>query len=125
MWEKNRISVILPTYNEKDSIRSVINKFESLGFVDEILVVNNNAVAGTSEEVKKTSATEIFEKTQGYGAAILRGLREAKGDYVVICEPDATFEPRDILKLLAYSDNYDCILGSRTNREFIWGGANM
>ena len=42
--------MILPTYNEKDSIRQVILDFFATGVVDEVIVVNNNAVAGTSEE---------------------------------------------------------------------------
>ena len=75
MWCGKRVSVILPTYNEKDSIRRCIEAFEATGVVDEILVVNNNAAAGTSEEVAKTSAREVHEPVQGYGAAIRRGFR--------------------------------------------------
>ena len=119
------VSVVLPTYNEKDSIRAIVRDFESLGIVDEIIVVNNNAVDGTSEEVAGTSAREVFESTQGYGAAIKRGFREATGDYVCLCEPDGTFEARDILKLLAYIEDVDVSYGSRTVHEFIWHGANM
>ncbi len=125
MWNKNKVSIVLPTYNEKDSICGVIRGFESLGFADEIIVVNNNAVAGTSEEVKKTSAKEVFEKIQGYGASIMRGLREATGDFIIICEPDGTLEPKDALKLMAYTDSCDFVLGTRTHRDFIWSGANM
>ncbi len=85
------VSVILPTFNEKDSIKKVINDFEKLNVVDEIIVVNNNARAGTSEEVYKTTAIEIHESIQGYGSAIQCGLKAAKGDLVIICEPDDTF----------------------------------
>ena len=63
MYKKRTISVILPTYNEKDSMEKVINEFEALGIIDEIIVVNNNAVEGTSEEIAKTSAIEVFEKS--------------------------------------------------------------
>ncbi len=65
MWYGKRVSVILPTYNERDSIRSSIEEIESTGVVDEILVINNNAARGTSEEVAPTSAREIFEPQQG------------------------------------------------------------
>ncbi len=51
MWNGRTLAVILPTYNEKDSIAEVINRFAGLGFVDDILVINNNAAAGTSEQV--------------------------------------------------------------------------
>ena len=79
MFHEKRISLILPTYNEKDSIRQCIVNFEELGVIDEIIVVNNNAAAGTSEEAAPTSARKCFESDQGYGAAILRGLKEATG----------------------------------------------
>jgi glycosyltransferase involved in cell wall biosynthesis len=55
MYKGRRVSLVLPTYNEKDSIRKVIQDFEELRVVDEILVINNNAAEGTSEEVRHTS----------------------------------------------------------------------
>ena len=61
MWKGETVSVVLPTYNEKDSIRACINQFEATGYVDEIVVVNNNAAPGTSDEVATTSAREIHE----------------------------------------------------------------
>ena len=125
MWNKKTISVILPTYNEKDSIRQCILNLESLGIVDEVIVVNNNAATGTTEEVALTGAREIFEPVQGYGAAIRCGFSEAHGDYIVVCEPDGTFAERDILKLLAYSMDFSIVFGTRTTKEFIWTGANM
>jgi glycosyltransferase involved in cell wall biosynthesis len=125
MYNNKKISLILPTFNEKDSIRKVINDFEVLGVVDEIIVVNNNAASGTSEEVKNTSAIEIFEEVQGYGSAIMRGYKEATGDLIVLCEPDDTFIAADIFKLLTYSSDVDIVYGSRTYKELIWSGANM
>lgn len=125
MWSDRSLAVVLPTYREKATIRQIIQGFESLGVVDDILVVNNNAEAGTSEEVAATSAREVLEPEQGYGAAIQRGLFETSADLVCICEPDATFEPSDLWKLLAYSTDFDFVFGSRTVPEFIWSGANM
>jgi glycosyltransferase involved in cell wall biosynthesis len=125
MWRNKTVSVILPTYNEKDSIRRVIDDFYRIGIVDEIVVVNNNAAAGTSEEVGKTAAREVFEDSQGYGAAIRRGFREVTGDFVVICEPDGTFLAEDIFKFLAYADDFDVVFGTRTTQVMIWKDANM
>lgn len=125
MWNGKRLSVIFPTYNEKDSIYQAIQDFFASGYVDEIVVVNNNAAPGTAEEVERTQARQVFERQQGYGYAIRRGLREAEGDYIIISEPDGTFVGRDVLKLLAYADEFDLVLGTRTSREFIWAGANM
>src|SRR5262249_10864712 len=132
-WRGSRISVVFPTYNERDSIRAAILDFAATGVVDEIVVINNNAAVGTSEEVAAAIATvpngtvvrEVHEPAQGYGYAIQRGLREAAGDYIVVSEPDGTFLGRDTFKLLAYVDDFDVVYGSRTARTFIWRGANM
>jgi glycosyltransferase involved in cell wall biosynthesis len=125
MWHGRTVSVILPTYNERDSIRQSIEDIAATGVADEILVINNNAAPGTSEEVAKTTAREIHEPKQGYGNAIRRGFHEATGDLLIVSEPDGTFLGRDILKLLAYADDFDVVYGSRTARMFIWRGANM
>src|SRR5688572_6680932 len=125
MWKGKSVCVVLPTYNEKDSIRSCIEAFAALGFVDRILVVNNNAAPGTSEEVARTSAQEVHEPEQGYGAAIQRGFRESTEDLVFVCEPDDTFVTTDVYKLLAYIEDFDVVFGSRTIKDLIWEGANM
>lgn len=125
MWNGQTVSVILMTYAERDSIRAVIEGFYATGVVDEVVVVNNNAEPGTAAEVEQTPARQVFEPRQGYGYASQRGLREATGDLLVLAEPDGTFLPRDILKLLAFSDDCDAVFGTRTMRELIWSGANM
>jgi glycosyltransferase involved in cell wall biosynthesis len=125
MWQGHSVSVILPTYRESLSIRGVIVDFFATGVVDEVIVINNNAEPGTSEAVEGTGAREVHEPTQGYGHAIRRGLREATSDYVVVCEPDATFVASDIFKLLSYADNFDVVYGTRTSLQLIWSGANM
>ena len=125
MYKQSKVTLILPTYNERDSIRQVINDFEALGVIDEILVINNNAIEGTSENIRGTSAIEIHEPRQGYGAAIRRGFAEATGDLVAVCEPDATFLAPDLHKFLAYSEDVDIVYGSRTIKTFIWERANM
>jgi glycosyltransferase involved in cell wall biosynthesis len=125
MWNNKTVSIIFPTFNEKDSIRQAIESFQYMSIADEIIVVNNNAVSGTSEEVSKTIAREVFEKKQGYGAAIRRGFKEANGEYIIVAEPDGTFFGHDIIKLLSYADDYDVVYGSRTVKELIWQGANM
>jgi glycosyltransferase involved in cell wall biosynthesis len=103
----------------------VIEDFYATGWVDEVLVVNNNAQTGTSEEVEQTEARQVFETSQGYGHAIRCGLREATGDLIVLAEPDGTFLAKDIVKLLAYSEEVDVVLGTRTTPELIWEDANM
>jgi hypothetical protein len=125
MWDNQTISVIFPTYNEKDSIYEAIEDFFQAGWIDEIVVVNNNAAPGTSEEVARTKAVEVMETRQGYGYAIRCGFDKAKGDIIIISEPDGTFMGEDVLKLLAYSSQFDVVLGTRTSKGLIWEGANM
>ncbi len=125
MWNGKKVSLIFPTYNEKDAIRASIEEFDAVGILDEIIVINNNAAEGTSEEVAPTNAREVHEPTQGYGAAIRRGFKEATGDYIIVSEPDHTFRGADIIKLLSYADDFDVVYGSRTVKELIWQGANM
>jgi glycosyltransferase involved in cell wall biosynthesis len=125
MWRGQKIAVIFPTYNEKDSIRAATLDYFQTGLVDEVIVVNNNAAEGTSEQVAGTGATEIFETRQGYGHALLRGIDETDADLIVLSEPDGTFSGHDVTKLLAYSEDVPVVFGTRTSREFIWDGANM
>jgi glycosyltransferase involved in cell wall biosynthesis len=91
------------TYAERDSIRDVIDTFFATGVVDEVLVVDNNAQSGTREELEQTQARLVHEPCQGYGHATRRGLLEARASLVVVAEPDGTFKPEDITKLLVYS----------------------
>ena len=96
-------------HNEKDSIGEAIRGYFDTGYIDEVIVVNNNAASGTKEIVEKTNAKQIFEKKQGYGYAIRRGIDEIRSDLIVISEPDNTFCAADIIKLLAYADDYDAV----------------
>ena len=125
MWNGHQVSVVLMTYAERDSIRAVIDGFFDTGVVDEVVVVDNNAEPGTADEVRQTRARLVSEPRQGYGYATRRGLVESSGDLVVLAEPDGTFLPEDIRKLLVYSEECDVVLGTRTTRELIWHGANM
>ncbi len=125
VWRDKTVSVVFPTYNEKDSIRAAIEDFFDSGHVDEIVVVNNNAAPGTDDEVRPTRARLVYETRQGYGYAIRRGLREAVGDILIIAEPDGTFSGHDVIKLLAYCDDVPVVFGTRTQRELVWEGANM
>ncbi len=126
MWKNQTVSVVFSTYNEKDSIRQQIEDCFATGFVDEVIVVNNNAVKGTTEEVRKTKARMIYEKKQGYGHGYQAGLREAKTDIIIMSEPDSTFDHKhDIIKLLTYSDEFPVVFGTRTTQALIHEGANM
>lgn len=126
MYRNKKVSVVFATYREKDSVKRVIKEFFSTGFVDEIIVVNNNAEPGTEEEVKKTKAKLIKEPRQGYGYTYQSGIKEARGDYIILCEPDGTFVGSDVERFLVYTkDNFDVVLGSRTGQNTPLSGADM
>jgi glycosyltransferase involved in cell wall biosynthesis len=125
MYGSKTVSVVFPAYNEEQYIRPAVEDFFLTGVVDEVVVVDNNSSDGTAAEAAKTAARLVRETRQGYGYALQRGLREATGDLIIMAEPDGTFVGRDVLKLLAYADDFDMVCGTRTTRELIWEQANM
>ncbi len=126
MYKNKKVSIVIPTYNEADSIASVIDGFFATGFVDEVVVVDNNALGNTKEEIEKTKASRVVEsEKQGYGHALMRGLKEVRGDLIVMVECDGTFDPDDLHKFLLYSDHFPVVFGTRTSRASIWSGAFM
>ncbi|MBA3733312.1 glycosyltransferase family 2 protein [Patescibacteria group bacterium] len=125
MYKNKKVSVVVGTYNEADSLAQVVNGFFDTGFVDEVVIVDNNALGNTKEEITKTRARHIIETKQGYGYAFMRGLKEATGDLMVMVEVDGTFDPKDIHKFLLYSDDFHVVFGTRTSRASIWSGAFM
>jgi glycosyltransferase involved in cell wall biosynthesis len=125
MWNARTVSIVLPAYNEERYIRSAVEDFFLDGVVDEVVVVDNNSRDRTAAEAAATRARLVQERAQGYGNALRRGLREATGDLVIMAEPDGTFVGRDVMKLLAYADDFEMVCGTRTTRELIWQQANM
>lgn len=125
MYKGKSVSVVLATYREKKSIKKTINDFFATGFVDEVVVVNNNAERGTTQEVKKTKARQVFEPEQGYGFAFQRAIKEAKSDLVIVSEPDGTFKASDIERFLIYSQDFEIVLGTRTSQIGSLSGEGM
>ena len=79
------IKVIIPAYNEQDSIANVINDIPSI--VDEIIVISNNSTDATEQNAKNAGATVLKETRKGYGYACLKGM-----DY--ICSNAQKNKPR-------------------------------
>lgn len=125
MWQGKTVSVVFPAYNEEENIASAVADFRSLGWVDEILVVDNRSTDRTAALAAEAGARVVREEVPGFGSALRRGLAEAKGDLIVLCEPDGTFVARDMAKFMAYAEDFDMVCGTRTTRELIWKGANM
>ena len=129
MYLGKKVSIVFPVYNEKENIKNAIEEFLGHPAVDEVVAVDNNSKDGSDAEIKLTSAKYVKETTQGYGAALRRGMQEATGDLIVTVEPDGTFRASDLDRLLVYSQDYDVVFGTRTARHPIWSegepGTNM
>jgi glycosyltransferase involved in cell wall biosynthesis len=125
MYQNQSVTVVLPAYNEEKNIRRSVEEFLASGVVDEVVVIDNNSRDRTLAEARSTPARIVTETKQGYGHALQRGLREASGDLIIMAEPDGTFMGKDVLKLLAYADDFEMVCGTRTTREMIWREANM
>ncbi len=125
MYEGKTVSVVFATYREKKSIKKIINDFFATDFIDEVIVVNNNAETGTDEEVKKTKAKLFHETRQGYGYAFQKAITSANCDYVLVCEPDGTFRASDIERFLVYAREFDVVIGTRTSQIGALSGSSM
>lgn len=120
-------SLVIPTYNERDSIGFVINDFKDV--VDEIIIVDGGSTDGTVQEVAKFQNDLRIKLVQGafkgYGDAIQNGVEAVSGDIVTVVEGDASFRSRDIHKMFEYIKDCDMVIGTRTTRELICQNANM
>lgn len=123
--------MIFPAYNEAPNIETAVRDFlavtnaDGTRVVDEIITIDNNSRDDTAAIARDAGATVHVETKQGYGNALIRGLSEAKTDLIVTCEPDGTFVAADIIKLLAYSGDFELVCGTRTYPGLVWEDANM
>ncbi|WP_435261176.1 glycosyltransferase family 2 protein [Tenacibaculum sp. nBUS_03] len=115
------IKVIIPAYNEQDSIASVIKDIPSV--VDEIIVVSNNSTDNTEINAKKAGATVLLESRRGYGYACLKGMEHIsnqliKPSIVVFLDGDYSDYPEQLTEVIApiINDNIDFVIGSRVKR---------
>jgi glycosyltransferase involved in cell wall biosynthesis len=102
-----KLSVIIPVFNEENTILEVIKRLLNTRFpkVDrEIIIVDDGSTDSTREKLKKVKSQEIkiiyHKKNQGKGAAVITGIDNSKGDYVIIQDADLEYHPRYINSLL-------------------------
>ena len=115
------IKVIIPAYNEQDSIGNVIRDIPKI--VDEIIVISNNSTDKTEENAKNAGATVLCEKRKGYGYACLKGMdyisqKEKKPAIVVFLDGDYSDYPEQLLEIIhpILIDNLDFVVGSRVKK---------
>lgn len=116
MLNNKKLVVIIPVFNEEDSIASVIKDIP--GFIDEIVVVNNGSRDRTSEIASNAGATVLTEIDKGYGAACLKGIDYIKNknyEIVVFLDGDFSDHPCEMELVLnpIIKDDYDLVIGSR------------
>lgn len=125
MFRNRTVSLVIPAYNEEETIRRVVEEFREEPHVDEVVVVDNNCRDRTAELAAAAGARVVAEERPGYGAALMAGMTAAAGDILVLVEADGSFRARDVDKLLAYLDDAGMVMGTRTTRQMVQQGANM
>ena len=122
---KTKISIIIPAYNEAETIGDVINKIINLYPDFEMIVVNDGSTDNTASVAKDAGALVYSHPYNiGNGAAIKSGVRFASGKILVFMDGDGQHDPREIEKLLEYFPNYDMVVGARPKgHQASWGRA--
>ena len=115
------IKVIIPAYNEADSIAKVIHDIPSI--VHEIIVISNNSTDATEKNAKNAGATVLTESKKGYGYACLKGMDyisklESKPDIIVFLDGDYSDYPEQLLEIVdpILNNDIDFVIGSRIKR---------
>ncbi len=116
------ITVIIPAYNEQDSIANVVNDIPEI--VNEIIVINNNSTDNTAMNAKNAGATVLYESRKGYGYACLKGLdyienQKTKPEIVVFLDGDYSDYPAQLTELISpiLTKNIDFVLGARVKEQ--------
>ena len=109
------LTILLPAYNEEQSIGTTIREIRQLYPDYEILVVDDGSTDNTRDEAVRAGANVMRHPHNiGNGAAIKTGLRYASGEWVLMMDADGQHKTADIAKLLEYKDNYDMVVGARS-----------
>ena len=114
-----KLTIIIPAYNEINTIQILIDKISEIKIAKQIILVDDCSSDGTSDVIfankDKIDKTIVHEKNKGKGAAIQSAQKFVEGDYVIIQDADLEYNPNDILILLNEIEkkNFKVIYGSR------------
>ncbi|NMA12960.1 MAG: glycosyltransferase family 2 protein [Chloroflexi bacterium] len=114
------LTVIIPVYNEEKTLEEIVRRVKDTGLVNEILIVDDGSTDGTKEILKSYEGDPLVrvlssEKNQGKGAAVRRGIMEAKSEYALIQDADLEYNPKNYPMLIKPIEDgiADVVYGSR------------
>ena len=113
------ISVVIPVYNEKNTIEAIVERIKAVTIGKEIIVVDDFSTDGTRDILKRLSGGEVKiyyqKKNRGKGAALRTGFEQAVNDIVIVQDADLEYDPDEYHKLIRpiVEGKADVVYGSR------------
>ncbi|MCM8763223.1 MAG: glycosyltransferase family 2 protein [Candidatus Omnitrophica bacterium] len=114
-----KLSVVMPVYNEQDTIEKILEKIKRVPIDKEIVIIDDCSSDGTQDILKKLEPEGVrvvyHTYNKGKGASVRDGIKEARGEFAVIQDADLEYEPNDYLKLIRplEENKVDIVLGAR------------
>ena len=123
---ENSVSVIIPVYNEAETVAEIVKKITGLYPEFEVIVINDGSTDETGARAKEAGALVYSHPYNiGNGAAIKSGIRIASGDILVFMDGDGQHDPKDLAAMLEFFPDYDMVVGARPkgHQASLWRAA--